>query len=408
MLNRTGLPLSAGTAPVREYQDLLGELNNGLHGNLSVADAYELWPRCLDILRKLFLPPEMRQAELEALARVGSPSPNDVEALVQLLVTPKHLQYFLSKVSSPRWLDILLSKPGMLNPPETPQAPWPVFTAVNRLAPDYPAELAALLEKMYRGHGRKPTEAWYIAAASLDIGEPAFGVLLSALKDHPTNSSILFLGYEAPKRVDPSSELVESIADVVLNAGHGDVSPSDEWQVERLVGRLLEGMNEANADRRVLLLRHKLHPVSEDDYNRGRLELEWDRAGSIADKDDASRSDWFSILLAGLVEALDKAREWKPTVELLAHLEGLPVRLVQRLRAWILGCASDVNLDVLVTEIEQSIPARLPTGDDLALIDRLRQECDLASYSTRWCEALGHCSWSRGCGSGAEQQRCAA
>ena len=130
ILNRTGLQLSAGTAPVREYQLLLDELNNGLHGNLSVADAYELWPRCLDILRKLFLPPEMRHAELEALARVGSPSPNDVEALVQLLVTPKHLQYFLSKVTSPGWLDMLLSRPGTLDPPETAQA-WPVLYGRN-------------------------------------------------------------------------------------------------------------------------------------------------------------------------------------------------------------------------------------------------------------------------------------
>ena len=291
-------------------------------------------------------------------------------------------------MTNPAWLAVL-SKAGILDPPENQQSPWPALAAVLRLAPDYPDELAAWLKEAYEVHGakRKPAAAWCIANAALEVGGPALGVVLSAATDHPKDSNILFLGYEAPEMVNPSSEFVESIADVVLNADHRDVSPSDEWQVERLVGRLLEGMNEANADRRVLLLRRKLHAVSEDDYNRGRLER--DRAGSIADKDDASRSDWFSILLAGLVEALDKARKWKPTVELLTHLEGLPASLVQRLRAWILGGASDVNVDMLVAEIERAISSRLPTGDDLALIDRVLRECDAASYSTRWCEALG-------------------
>ena len=194
------------------------KLNNGLHGDTSVADAQELWSRCLGILRKLFLPPEMRHAELEALARVGSPSTADAEAVRKLVATPKHLQHFLTKVTAPAWLAVL-SKAGILDPPENQQSPWPALAAVPRLAPDYPDELAAWLKESYGVHGakRKPVAAWCIANAALEVGGPALGVVLSAATDHPKDFNILFLADLAQEKLDPSDEMVESIADVLLN-----------------------------------------------------------------------------------------------------------------------------------------------------------------------------------------------
>ncbi len=149
MLDRTGtVPLSTGTQPVKDYQDLLGQLNRGLHEATSIADARYLWLQCLGILRYFFLPPEIRHAELEALAQVGSPSTADAEAVRKLVATPKHLQHFLTKVTDPAWLAVL-SKAGILDPPEDQQSPWPALAAVQRLAPDYPDELAAWLKESY-------------------------------------------------------------------------------------------------------------------------------------------------------------------------------------------------------------------------------------------------------------------
>lgn len=44
ILNRTGAPpIAAGTGPVRAYQDLLGCLDGGVHGKISMDDAVSLW-----------------------------------------------------------------------------------------------------------------------------------------------------------------------------------------------------------------------------------------------------------------------------------------------------------------------------------------------------------------------------
>ena len=63
--------------------------------------------------------------------------------------------------------------------------------------------------------------------------------------------------------------------------------------------------------------------------------------------------------------------------------------LVQRLRAWALGQAPDVDPELLIEEIEQAISTRRPTGDDLALVDRAVRECESSGYVVRWRDALG-------------------
>ena len=58
LLSRTGTaPLSAGTTPVRDYQDLLGRLDRVAHGGTTQESAEDLWAECVAILRSLFLPP---------------------------------------------------------------------------------------------------------------------------------------------------------------------------------------------------------------------------------------------------------------------------------------------------------------------------------------------------------------
>jgi hypothetical protein len=85
MVNRTGaLPVASGTAPIQAYQDLLGELDEALHGDATLDRARELWDRCSAILRQLFLPPELRHVELESLAAIESPTIGDVERLLPL------------------------------------------------------------------------------------------------------------------------------------------------------------------------------------------------------------------------------------------------------------------------------------------------------------------------------------
>ena len=106
MSARTGAePLSSGTRPVHAYQDLLDRANNALHGSCSGVEAVHLWSECIALFRQLFIPPEIRNIELEQLARIESPTTEQQEAVCELLVTPQNLRYFFSKVASPVWLD---------------------------------------------------------------------------------------------------------------------------------------------------------------------------------------------------------------------------------------------------------------------------------------------------------------
>ena len=71
MVNLTGAaPLSARVAPVDAYQGLCVRLNNIVHRPDGGVDVEGLWSECLATLRLLFLPPDIRFAELEELARI--------------------------------------------------------------------------------------------------------------------------------------------------------------------------------------------------------------------------------------------------------------------------------------------------------------------------------------------------
>jgi len=116
MVSRTGVrPVATGTEPIRVYQDLLKDLDSALHSDISVDDARRLWNRCTAILQQLFLPPDIRNSELESLAAIKTPTTGDVAALLPLIAGPNHLRFFLSRIASTAWLEAL-TETGILDP----------------------------------------------------------------------------------------------------------------------------------------------------------------------------------------------------------------------------------------------------------------------------------------------------
>ena len=382
MIDRTGaVPLPADMGPVRSYQQLLDRLNTALHGSRPEGEAEQLWSECIAIFRQLFMPPEIRRIELEQLARSESPTDDERDDVCRRLVSPHDLRYFMNKVTSPAWLGVL-GPTGVLDPPDA-EAMWPAFPGVVRLGRDHHEEVTAWLEEMYGLHGATPRPAWDLARAALDIGGRALNLVLRAVRDHPEHSGILMLGDMAVEKFDASDELVESFADVLLN----ESSFSRLGYAEPLLRQICAGINEDSANRRVRLLRHKIGTVPDDSYSL--QSLRWHSSGSVTDHDQFLGEDRFAALLLCLVDAIKRAWVWVPADELLDLLEGLPEVLVQRLRAWALGQAPNVDPDLLVEEIEQAISTRRPTGDDLALVDRAVKECEPSSYVERWRDALG-------------------
>ncbi len=383
MVNRTGaLPVASGIAPIQAYQDLLRELDEALHGDATMDRARELWDRCAAILRQLFLPPELRHLELESLAAIESPSADDVGRLLPLIAGPNHLRHFLSRVASPQWLGMLIDT-GLLDPPAG-NGPWPAFAAVDRLAPDHGPTVAAWLATMYDRHSADAARAWFVARAAVDVGPNAVGVVLRALRDHGSVAGIAALGTWAIAKLEPQSQIVEELADVLLNEASWRAANYVDPVVEHLVG----GTDEENAGRRLQLLCWKLRSAACSDEGSARW-FAYERSGSVADWTDNGRDDRFTVLLQALVEAIRRARAWLPTDQILAAIDSLPDEVCCRLRAWVLSEADDVDIDRLIDELTVAIAHRDPTGDDLPMMDRVVTEATSGDFAEKWMAALG-------------------
>ncbi len=383
VVNRTGAePLSAGTTPVRDYQDLLGRLDRAAHGGTTQQSAEDLWAECAAILRSLFLPPEIRNTELERLAQIAHPTTDDTEAVLDLVSSPGHLRYFLGKVVSPDWLEAL-GAVGVLGPLDTDD-PWPPHRAVARLAECYPSEIAVWLQAMYQSHGANPVAAAEICHAAAEAGGPSLSLVLTALRDHQENDWIVMTGVRAAEQAEPCDALVEDLADVILNPNSWAAAPF----ADPLLEQMAVGINEGNSQRRIDLLIYKIRSLpNEDQLLFGLRAQPW---GSVSEMSRYSHDDRSQALLSCLLRSLESAWAWTPTNDLRSALEELPYNsLRQRLQAWVLANSPDVDPSLIVDEIAQAIPSRVPTGDDLALLDRAVADCDPATCATRWREALG-------------------
>ena len=383
VVNRTGsAPLSAGTEPVRAYQDLLGRLNSAAHGGGRQGSAEDLWVECAAILRRFFLPTETRHAELERLAQIAHPTKADTDAVLGRVSSPRHLQHFLGKIASAAWLEVL-GETGVLDPSDT-DGGWPPYAAVARLAGRYPGEVTAWLQDMYQTHGSRPVSAAQICAAALKAGEPALDLVLAAVEEHQEHPGVLWSGVHAAIEADASDARVEALADVILNPS----SFAAVLFVEPLLDQISAGINEGNSQRRITILAYKIRSLPNDDWLLRKLE--WKRSGSIADTRGSSREDRTRLLLSCLLRLLESAWAWTPARDLLDTLDALPDSgLRQRLRAWVLANASAVDPSLIIEEIGHAISSRAPTGDDVPLLDRAATDCDPFTCAARWREALG-------------------
>ena len=382
MVNLTGAAsVSARVSPVDAFQELCVRLNDVVHDRGTGVVAEQLWSECLETLRLLFLPPDIRFPELERLARIESPTVDDHNTVVGLVASPEQLRRFLDNVVSPAWL-VMLSETGHLDPSDS-QAVWPVEKAVERLIVSHPQKVVSWLEDMYRRHGADPTRAGHIARAAAVAGESAVGVVLTVVRAHQQHRSVLHWGIRSARQLPASDHRVEDFADVILNG--------DSWSQAvapwALLQHLAEGATPENTRRRIQLLCYKIRSVPQNDLNL--QTLQHDRSGSIADSDSSRRDMRVPGLLTCLLKTVTESLEWVPVSELMALVGLVPDGLSQRLRAWILARIPNVNRRLLIDEVTHAISSRFPTGDDLALVDRAVRDCEASRYTPPWSAALG-------------------
>jgi hypothetical protein len=381
IVDRTGtIPYESGSELIRRYQVVLEQLDHGVHGTVGAASVMELYDESVGLLRRLFTPPGVRNADLEALAGLAVPADDDLARLRQLVVTRQHLHHFLSQLASPAWLT-LLSETRFVDPPSG-EGPWPGLAAVKSLSPTHADEVAGWLTKLYDRCGRDPVRAWHLARAAFDAGPPGRHLIVRAVRDHPRSVGVWTLGYQLLRNTDPADPIVEDVADVMLNAT-GD----DPWLIEQIAEWVVDGISADNALSRLKLIGYKLRAIDQSD-------LDWqlftiDRSGSIGSWTRTGPSHRFDVLLRAWTAAAEVVRRLHGTERVLTVADTLPVELGGRARAWILGTDPDVPMIDLVAELASTIAERKPTGDDLELIDRVIEGCDEEQYRQPWSDALG-------------------
>ena len=375
---RTGFDLTPSAG--ERFQVLWDRLNYGIHRGATVEDAREMTSECFAVLRQLFMPPQVRHSEIERLARIVEPSPEDHSQLVDLLATPNNQRAFFERVESMAWFPLLYES-GHLYPSGADRM-WPAAGAFERFASDNPDEIKQWFEKVYADRGTDPMVAWLVVQSGLSMGEVCLEVAFQAVKDHSEDRNVLRLGVRAVEKcAAPESQWVEVFADEFLNMGNE--SPGRDF--DTLVKRLAEGIEATNATRRIELLCNKLRTADQSDLDM----FDWNYGGSIAEMArDAVHSRRISALVAGLIDVLSKASEFLSASEMLDALDRLPSKL-SRVRSWVLAESLDDRCDLPVAEIQKGIESRFPTGDDMRLIDRVAEKCEPSSYTDLWREALG-------------------
>ncbi|MHB1090697.1 MAG: hypothetical protein ACYC0U_06485, partial [Ilumatobacteraceae bacterium] len=380
MLSRTGsLPLSEGTKPIREYQELLSRLDRAVHGEVDAATAEDLWRDTTVTLRRFFMPPELRRAELDLLAGLQYPKSGDLDTLLENLVSPQDLHYFLSQIIDPTWLS-LLTGVGILAPPSGSSG-WAVFPAVERLKSDHIDDVLSFLEKINEMYGGDAQQAWHIGRAAIELGDVGVALVVKIVREHPTAPAIAHLGIRATKTADASSSVIEDLADILLNENAWKVGVPHHFVCERLV----LGIEAHNWRRRIELVTFKLQTVRDDDLRF----FKYQRAGSISEPPAIQEQSRFKILLGALVSGLERARSFAGTGDLIHSIAGPSSEITERVEAWLLSKAFDVHPPQMIDFIAAAIVSRSPTGDDLRLVDHILElDTGVLKFGS-WVESLG-------------------
>jgi hypothetical protein len=382
IVNRTGAqPLAAGVEPVRAYQQVLTQLDEAVHRGINLDGVKRLWTECMGLLRQLFLPPEVRNSELDELAALVTPGPEDVSKLVTLMAAPNHLHYFLSRLQTPAWLELLMSNTSLLVPP-TGQAPWPVFVAVKALREKHAAAIANVLLQMLDRWGDNPQQAMNVARAAADLAEHGESVLLQALRRHKT-LGISTLAIFAAGKDYAAESFVYEVADIVLNPSTWSESV---LYVDPLLKAMVKGLDAANSTARITLLCFKVRRFQ---GTTRQVPFYIEYSESLEDFPDYLQREPFYALMRTLVESLRKAFGWADRGQLLQVVSELPEDLRGRIRTWILANASSVEGESLIQEVTKAIGSRRPSADDVRVLSRAMAQCDAYDYQETWTRALG-------------------
>ena len=378
---RAGVPPSEGSGVISAFQGLFDRLNDALHGECSVSEAREMFGECVALIRRLFMPAEMRGAELRRLAAIGSPSTADVRELLDLIGTSVHLKQFVQTMANTQWL-VQLEAAGVFDQ-EHLEVWWAVASAAGRLGPSHAETISTFLESLWKRNTDNPERVQCVADAARRMGGPGTRLLLQMLRHHPNNGGVVFEAMQVASGLDAAEAIVTDYIDLLFN--------ETCWPFlivpEELADHLVAGVDERNALARLKMLCFKLKAVDANDHTV--MRSRWEPWGSVTDADELAHEERSPVLVSCLVSVLRASWGWVSFPEVLATLSVLPDGLRERLRAWALAEGPEADVELLIAEVEQAIGSRMPTGDDVKLLDRAERSDSAHEAAARWSRMLG-------------------
>lgn len=381
IVERAGVPPSEGSGVVSAFQDLFDRLNDALHGECPVSLAREMYGECVALVRRLFMPMESRDSELRSLAAVASPTRADVQRLLELVATPVHMAQFVRSMATSQWL-VQLDAARVFDQ-EHIEVWWAIAAAAQRLGPARSETVSDFLNGLWKRNDKDPERLRCVADAARRMGLAGAPLMLEVLRRHPDNGAVVFEALQVATELDPSTHLVADFVDLLFN----EACWPHLFMPEELADHFVEGIDEHNAHARVRLVCFKLRAADPDDFLLG--QLRWDHQGTLTEFVEPMGEERSPVLVSCLVSALRRAWELVPIRDLLDTLRLLPDGLCERARAWVLSEAPDVDAELLVSEVEGAVGARLITGDDAAVVDRAVQSAPADGLANRWKQALG-------------------
>lgn len=430
----TGQTLNNNNAAFVAFIDLRSALNDDEHTS-SDADGVARWDKCMDVLHRLFLPPDSRFERLTELANLDSPSKEEVAHVVRLTDTPTYTRWFWQNVTSLKWFDVLDGE-RTLDPPETGEraSEWAAGYAMQRLAEANPDEAFRWFETMYCKHRADPSRLVQIVRAAVLATGPSWDLAIKALAADRDNDEIVGVGLRLLRELDTDDDRVQKIADILLEPYAALPRPS----LDLLLKRLIDGCGPCNASNRCKLVFFKIARLvreantataplttrTEQAVERAeslnltgveKWELIWEAQQaenaaeaaafetlrylrnlrssvhlSIFDERPSRRDERCQLLVHNLLKLISKSWRWLSTDDLLTHVDKLKDQNLRgRLRVWILSNAPNVDASVLVEEVAAAIRScRTPTADDLELIDKTVHKTEETAAQV-WVDALG-------------------
>lgn len=363
LVARTGIRLEKGESLALEtYVDLLDEAAGALHNSITVGAAMALLEKAVDVVGRLFMEPDVRDAALDVLAD-QDPNAEAVDQLLELVVTPRHMVRFLRRLETPAWVIELLNR-GLLRPPSG-NGFWPLPAAIEALKGDYAEELARVLSELAGEFWADPDRLLRVGRQAADLGPLGQPLVVEILRRYPETEEARWLAVRVCETANPSDELVEQVADHLLNPSRED--RRQDYNADEIARLMVSGATVENIGRRLELVAYKIRalPPEQADYFKALS------SGRLVEQEVRYLPGRMPALIPVATGLITFAAPLMAASDLLDLCEPFNEPTRSRLRAMVLGAAPVVSEADMLEHVRLQITSAFPTGDDILVIERL-------------------------------------